>query len=69
MRLQHTMDDRDVRSRDLVHRDVARLISLVRRVCQEQQVPAVERRFHRATVSPPQPDIPSAPSHRHPQNA
>ena len=58
------MDDRDVRPRDLVHGDVARLVPLIWRVRQEEQVPAVERRFHRATVhvSPPQADMTSATS-------
>ena len=51
MRLEHAVDDGDVRAWDLVHRDVARLVPLIWRVRQEEQVPAVERGFHRATVN------------------
>ena len=51
MRLEHAVHDGDVRAWDLVHRDVARLVPLIWRVRQEEQVPAVERGFHRATVN------------------
>ena len=51
MRLQHPVHDRDVRPWNFVHRDVARLVPLIRRVRQEQEVPAVERGLHRATSS------------------
>ena len=49
MRLEHTMHDRDVLARDPVDGDVARLVAFVRRVDEEEEVTAVECRFHRAT--------------------
>ena len=48
MRLKHTMHNRDILARDPVDGDVTRLIAFVRRVNEEEEVTAVERRFHRA---------------------
>jgi hypothetical protein len=50
MCLKHTMHNRDVCAGDLVHRDVPGLVALVRRVCKEEQVAAVEGGFHRSAV-------------------
>ena len=49
MRLQHSMHDRGTPSRHLVHRNVPRLVPLVRRVRQKQQITTVKRGFHRST--------------------
>ena len=48
MRLKHTMYNRDILARDPVDGDIARLIAFVWRVNKEEEVTAVERRFHRA---------------------
>ena len=51
VRLEHAVDDRDVCPGDLVHRDVARLVPLIRGVREEEQVAAVERGLHRAAAA------------------
>ena len=44
------MDDRDLSTRDLVYRNVARLVPLIGRIRQEEQVPPVERGLHRPAL-------------------
>ena len=46
VRLQHAMDNRNFRARNLVHCDVTRVIPLARPIREEEQVTAVERGFH-----------------------
>ena len=48
MRLKHTMHNRDILAWDPVNGDVARLVAFIRRVDEEEEVTAVECRFHRA---------------------
>lgn len=45
------MHDGDVASRYAVYSDVSRLVALTGRVREEEEVTAVERRFHRAAVN------------------
>ena len=52
MRLQHTVHDGDVRPRDFVYGDVARLVSLVDGVGQEEEIATIEGGFHRAAGTP-----------------
>lgn len=52
MCLQHAMNDGNVRSWDLVYGDVARLVALVDRVCQEEEIATIECGFHRAAAAP-----------------
>ena len=49
--LQHSMYDGNIRAGNLVHCDVAGLVSLIWRVRQEEKVATVESGFHRATGS------------------
>jgi hypothetical protein len=51
MRLENSVDDGNVLSRDLVDGDVANLVARVRWVDEEKEIPAMERWFHRATIS------------------
>jgi hypothetical protein len=48
MRLENTMYNRNVLARDPVDGDVARLVAFVPRVDEEEEVSAIERRFHGA---------------------
>ena len=47
--LHHPMYDWYIRSRNTVHRDIANVITLLRGICEEEQVSAVECGFHRST--------------------
>lgn len=51
VRLHDTMYDGNIRARNLVHRDISRMISFTRRVREEQQVAAIERGLHGATTA------------------
>ena len=48
MSLENTMHNRDILAGDPVDGDVARLVAFVRRVDEEEEVPAVEGRLHGA---------------------
>jgi hypothetical protein len=48
MRLENTVHNRDILAGDPVDGDVARLVALVRRVDEEEEVTAVEGRLHGA---------------------
>jgi hypothetical protein len=50
MCLQYAMDDGDVCAGDLVHCDVASVISFMDGIREKEQVTAVECWFHRATI-------------------
>ena len=50
MCFQYTMDDGNVCAGDLVHCDVACVVSFVCGIREEEEVAAVECWFHRATV-------------------
>jgi hypothetical protein len=50
MRFYYSMDDRDVCTRNSVNGYIACMIPLMGRVCEEKQVAAIKRRFHRATM-------------------
>lgn len=50
MRLQHAVDDGDIRARDLIYSDVSGCVPFCRGIGQKEQVATVERRFHGSTA-------------------